>query len=139
MRWHTAVLIVVLDALTKQWVRAEIPLGAEMKVNSFLSLTHIQNTGISFGMLQGFPQVMTLITLLITALLIYYREEIATNAQTTYALALILGGAVGNLIDRILFQTVTDFIDFHFWPAFNIADTAICIGAIVWVYNYRKE
>lgn len=145
VRTHEVALIgaiVVLDQLTKFLVRATIPLYAKrVIIPDVLDVTHVQNTGAAFGLLNAadFPYksavMIGIATLALVAISIYARQLGAHERLSRYGLALILGGAFGNLIDRAIAGYVVDFVDVywgeaHFW-AFNVADAAITIGAIL--------
>jgi signal peptidase II len=139
--WVVAGLIVVADQVTKALVRAFIPLHASRTVvPGFFDLTHVQNSGAAFGMLNtaDFPLKQALIAVVATAALlsiaIYAARLSPRQRLARYGLAFILGGAAGNLIDRVTAGYVVDFVDvywknYHFW-AFNIADSAITVGVI---------
>jgi signal peptidase II len=134
-------LIVVADQLTKGLVRAFIPLHASRTiVSGFLDLTHVQNSGAAFGILNAadFPMKQALIAVIATAALIsiaVYAARLSPHQRLArFGLALILGGAAGNLIDRVTAGYVVDFVDvywksYHFW-AFNVADSAITVGVV---------
>jgi signal peptidase II len=134
-------LIVVADQATKALVRAFIPLHASRTlVPGFLDLTHVQNSGAAFGILNAtdFPMKQALIAVVATAALIsiaFYAARLSPHQRLArLGLALILGGAAGNLIDRVTAGYVVDFVDvywkhYHFW-AFNVADSAITVGVI---------
>jgi signal peptidase II len=145
VRTHEVALIgaiVVIDQLTKLLVRATIPLYAKrVIIPDVLDVTHVQNTGAAFGLLNAadFPYksavMIGIATLALVAISIYARQLGAHERLSRYGLALILGGAFGNLIDRAIAGYVVDFVDVywgeaHFW-AFNVADAAITIGAIL--------
>jgi len=145
VRTHEVALIgaiVVLDQLTKFLVRATIPLYAKrVIIPDVLDVTHVQNTGAAFGLLNAadFPYksavMIGIATLALVAISIYARQLGAHERLSRYGLALILGGAFGNMIDRAIAGYVVDFVDVywgeaHFW-AFNVADAAITIGAIL--------
>ena len=133
-------LIVILDQLTKALVRANLPLGDSRTVFSgWLDLTHVQNTGAAFGLLNDIdfpykPYVMIGVAALALIAIAAYGTQLGFQDRLARAgLALILGGAFGNLIDRAIFGHVVDFVDVywkdvHFW-AFNVADAAITVGA----------
>ncbi len=137
--WLTG-LIVLADQVTKPLVGALVPLHESVPVMAgFLSITHVRNTGAAFGMLNSvdFPfKSLTLIAASLVALagLGFYAASLPPQHRLARAgLALILGGAIGNLIDRARLGYVLDFIDVywrnhHFW-AFNVADSAITVGA----------
>jgi len=131
-----SLVVVVADQVTK-WAATDTLLAAPgrkiMVIDRFFYLTLVHNRGAAFGM---FPRqnilfiVLSLVT--ISVLLIFYRHLFSESSPARIAGGLILGGAVGNLIDRFRFDHVVDFLDFQFgsyhWPAFNIADSAICVG-----------
>jgi signal peptidase II len=134
--------VIALDQLSKFVVRSTIPLYAKRTiVPHLLDFTHVQNTGAAFGVLNAadFPLksavMIAIATLALVAISLYARQLGNDERLSRYGLALILGGAFGNLIDRALAGSVVDFVDVywgdaHFW-AFNIADAAITIGAIL--------
>ena len=134
-----AVAIVALDQLTKAIVRARLPLHESVSViPGFFDLTHVRNTGAAFGMLDNThfaykPALMVVVALVALGAVASYALTLpATQRIARYGLALILGGAVGNLIDRAVMGYVVDFVDVywrgvHFW-AFNVADSAITVG-----------
>jgi signal peptidase II len=133
--------IVVFDQATKAAIRASIPLhGSRTIIPGFLDLTHVQNSGAAFGILNAvdFPYKAAVIALVATAALVaiaLFAAGLSPHQRLArVGLALILGGAVGNLIDRVTAGYVVDFVDaywrdYHFW-AFNVADSAITIGVI---------
>jgi signal peptidase II len=134
--------IVAVDQISKFLVRATIPLYAKKAIiPNLLDFTHVQNTGAAFGLLNAaeFPYKSALMigiaTLALVAISLYARQLGNDEKLSRYGLALILGGAFGNLIDRALAGYVVDFVDVywgdaHFW-AFNVADAAITVGAIL--------
>ncbi len=135
-----SILIVILDQLTKFFVSKYMSLGQSIPlIKNILNFTYILNTGGGFGILKGWNVVLIFISLIIIGIILFYMDRIARDKQIHIPTALVLGGAVGNLIDRILLGHVIDFIDFRIWPAFNVADSCITIGAI-WliVYFWRK-
>ena len=139
-------LIVAVDQLTKFLVRSTIPLYAKrVIIPEFLDFTHVQNTGAAFGVLNAadFPYKSALMigiaTLALVAISLYARQLGSHEKLSRYGLALILGGAFGNLIDRAVANHVVDFVDVywgeaHFW-AFNVADAAITIGAVLVLFE----
>lgn len=136
-----ALLIYVLDRVSKFFVVRYIPLGESIPVlGSFLQLTHIQNTGISFGQLPQFSSVIAILVLIVViALVVGYRHLLTSTRWANAAVGLVLGGAVGNLTDRIvtglqhgLDETyVVDFLQLPYWAIFNVADSAITVGGIL--------
>lgn len=134
----TAVAVVILDQLTKAGILAFFegrPFGEREVVTSFFNLALTFNRGISFGFFNGGAGLNALVFSLaaaaIVAVLIFWLSR-AASPFLAVAIGLIIGGAVGNVIDRLRFGAVVDFLDFHLgalhWPAFNLADSAICIG-----------
>jgi signal peptidase II len=138
--------IVALDQLTKLIVRATLPLySKKVIIPQLLDFTHVQNTGAAFGVLNAadFPYKSALMigiaALALVAISLYARQLGSHEKLSRYGLALILGGAFGNLIDRAISGSVVDFVDVywgdaHFW-AFNVADAAITIGAILVLFE----
>ena len=134
--------IVVVDQLTKFLIKATIPLYSKKAIiPNLLDFTHVQNTGAAFGLLNAaeFPYKSALMIgiaiLALIAISLYARQLGSDELLSRYGLALILGGAFGNLIDRAIAGYVVDFVDVywgetHFW-AFNVADAAISIGAVL--------
>jgi signal peptidase II len=134
--------VVVLDQLTKMIVRATLPLTGHVTIiPNLLDFTHVQNTGAAFGLLNAadFPYksgvMIVIAALALVAISLYARQLGSHERLSRYGLALILGGAFGNLIDRTLSGYVVDFVDVywgdaHFW-AFNVADAAITAGAVL--------
>src|SRR6516164_7673081 len=134
----TAVVVVVLDQLTKAAILASLAgdgVSGRATITSFFNLALTYNRGISFGLFNGGAGLNSLIFSLaagaIVALLIFWLSR-ATSPFLAFAIGLIIGGAAGNVIDRLRLGAVVDFLDFHVeslhWPAFNLADSAICIG-----------
>jgi signal peptidase II len=142
IRLFTVISIVILvDQITKVLVRNSIELGQSKNIlTGFLTLTNITNTGAGFGILQGMNLFLIIIGILIIIILLYYYHHHKTEEEIPGVFfALVLGGAFGNLIDRIIFGSVTDFISFSFWPAFNVADGAITLGVISLILFYIKQ
>lgn len=140
----TVLLIIAADQLSKIWIRASLAVGQSLPETGFPRLTHVTNTGAAFGLFQGqsFPLTIValvgVVVLLLYAFLIYRRFPFLDNRLVWVSLGLVLGGTVGNLIDRLRLGYVTDFIDFGFWPTFNIADSAIVVGVIILAYSLRS-
>ncbi|MFQ6020191.1 MAG: signal peptidase II [Dehalococcoidia bacterium] len=125
-----AALVLALDQATKELVRATLERGDSWPSADWaVRIHHITNTGAAFGVLKdqtGFLIVTTLIGL--AAILLYYRYPPFDHLIVPIAMGMMLGGAVGNLADRIRLGRVTDFIDFPLWPAFNLADASVVVG-----------
>ena len=137
-----AAAVVALDQLTKAWIIATYPLGTELEIiPGFFRLVHARNRGIAFGILGASGPTVQLILLALVAGIVAFVAWQLTRAGgdglAGAGLALVLGGAIGNIIDRVLRGEVVDFLDFylvtggreHHWPAFNVADSAISVGA----------
>ena len=144
--------VILIDQLTKYGFFALVDEnGGTIEVLPFFNLVKVYNTGVSFGMggsVENSHLIFSLLALAIVAVLCYFlfKEE---NKWHAYAYSLIIGGAIGNIIDRVLIGGVMDFLDFHaygyHWPAFNVADSTIFIGVAVLIFipattkNLRKE
>ena len=134
--------VVLLDRLTKAWVRNHFALGESRRVTSWFYLTFIENTGTAFGFFQGNNKALAIFAFIILVALLYGARGLSERGGFWGALgvALVLGGAVGNIMDRIHFGRVIDFLDFRVWPVFNIADSAISVGMLcVFIGVFGKE
>lgn len=139
--WYAiALIVVVLDQLSKAWVSANFIYGEPVSFTSFFNFTLLHNHGAAFSFLaaQGGWQrwFFTVLAIVVSIFLIVWIARSATsNKREAFALSFILGGALGNLYDRIQLGHVVDFIvvhyQEHFWPAFNLADSAITLGAFI--------
>ncbi len=136
-----ALLVVVADQLIKIWVRSNIPVGESLFKAGFFQLTHVRNTGAAFGLFQGQSFLLSIVALIAISLLLVYilvlyrRSPFLDNVPERIAIGLVLGGTTGNLIDRLRFGYVTDFVDFGLWPAFNVADSAVTVGVILFAFS----
>ncbi len=136
----TVCLIVLVDRLAKIFFSNLLSLGESWPViRNVLHMTLVHNTGIAFGLFKDQGVVFIIIPIIAVILLVfniyYYRDHKALSRTYIVAFSLILGGAIGNLIDRIYFGYVVDFIDLRVWPVFNIADSAITVGAVVILFQ----
>ena len=143
-------LVVLLDQFTKSLIIQHIPYGTSLEViRGLFNICHTKNTGVVFGMFPGMPMifaVLTAVAIVVLGVLVWTLEE-STSWIQFVSYGLLIGGAIGNLIDRVRLQAVTDFLDFylgtHHWPAFNVADSAVCIGVtlllICTFFDARKE
>ncbi|MCR5175964.1 MAG: signal peptidase II [Anaerovibrio sp.] len=125
------ILIFVLDQLAKGYVTASMHLGQSVPVvDDFFYITYVLNPGAAFGLFEHQRLIFILVALLLLGLAVYFRKQLVQETVLIqYGVGLLLGGAVGNLYDRLQSGLVVDFFDFRFWPVFNIADVAICLGA----------
>ncbi len=136
-----APLVVALDQLTKWWVTQEIQLGQALPViDGFFAITHVLNRGIVFGFFQGgYIWLFLLLTLVAMGLIVsFYRQLGERDVLAASALGLILGGALGNGIDRLFRSAVVDFLHFDFgwfvYPDFNVADSGIVVGVALLLF-----
>ncbi len=146
LEWWLPLVVVILDQATKGLVRASLPIHDSVTIiPGFLDFTHVRNTGAAFGMLNAvdFPGKTILLSLVAAGALVgiamYSAALAADQTLARVGLALISGGAAGNLIDRIAGGSVVDFVDaywrsWHFWT-FNIADSAITVGVTVMLFD----
>ena len=136
----TALVVVTTDQLTKLWIRSSLALVQSIPEAGFFQLTHIRNSGAVFGLFPNQTFLLTIVSLagavllLCYALFINHRFPLLNNTPGRLVLGLILGGTIGNLIDRIRLGYVTDFISVGIWPSFNIADAAVTVSSIALVY-----
>jgi signal peptidase II len=122
--------VLALDQLTKAIVRATLDRGEDAELILGIDLTNVRNTGVAFGMLAGGGTLLTIVTLVALAGLAGFFVAYSHRAHAWIPTGLLLGGALGNLLDRIRQGYVTDFIDLPWWPAFNVADIAITFGVV---------
>ena len=133
--------IIIGDLLSKNWMLELIFAPArQIILTPFLNLTPVWNSGISFGLFQDNPMVGKLMIPMLAVLVVLWLffSLYDLNRLQRFASGLIAGGAIGNVIDRLRFGRVVDFLDFHVgayhWPAFNLADSAIFMGVVFWIY-----
>jgi signal peptidase II len=127
-------VIVGLDRLTKHLVRAGIAIGETHKFLPGIQLVHYRNTGVAFNFLSGGGAIVVVLTLVALAALLGYFVARPSRPGLWVPTGLLLGGALGNLLDRLLNGSVTDFIKLPLWPAFNVADIAITVGVLALLY-----
>ncbi len=131
--------VLVLDQLTKQAVRACFVYGESRPVvEGFFNLVYVRNDGAAWNILSGHGIILILISVAVMAMLVVYRRTfLEQQLSHRVLLGLMLGGIAGNLVDRIRFGWVTDFLDFQFgsyhYPSFNVADSAICIAVGLYI------
>jgi signal peptidase II len=140
-----AILITIADQWSKQVVRDGFYYGESRSVvEGFFHLTYVRNTGAAWGILGNYTHILTGISIImLVAMVIYRRSFINDTKSHRLALGLLVGGIVGNLMDRIRLGFVTDFFDFFIgswhWPCFNIADAAICTGVGIYLLSAFLE
>jgi signal peptidase II len=136
-----AVLLVVvaLDQVTKALVRGGIAVGEEDSVLPAVSLVHVRNTGVAFGAFSGGGIiVVVLVAAALAALLFYFVTHVETRL-VWLPTGMLLGGSLGNIIDRVRDGAVTDFVKLPAWPAFNVADMAITFGVLTLLWVIEKD
>ena len=136
----TAGTVVLLDLLSKVLVRGDLTLGSEREVvGQLLRVVHSENDGVAFGRLSGSPVLVALfVAAAVIGLLAYFLTHLDTDA-VWLPTGLLVGGAAGNAIDRASGGSVTDFVKFPHWPAFNVADIAITLGVIVLLIVVERD
>ena len=135
-------LVVILDQLSKLWIAANRPPTHLELLPGFINLVFVKNYGVVFGLLPGHTELHIALSVAGSVIiLVFLHYHPPTTTLGTLSLALILGGGVGNLIDRIRLGYVIDFISFQLfrWPAFNIADTALTVGLFALIYYFYKS
>ena len=129
--WKTALLVIIFDRITKQIVNQFIPQNTGYHT-PIISIVNVQNTGTAFGLFKNMAVFFLIFSIAVMSYLILFHKNFKEKFRP--ALGLILGGAFGNTLDRILYGGVIDFIDIHFWPVFNIADMAITTSIFLIIY-----
>jgi signal peptidase II len=131
-----AVVVLALDQLSKAWIVSHLPAAGDgFRVTGFFNIVRVPNTGVSFGLFNNGATINSLAFSLLAAAIIGALLVWLWRARSLFlgvAVGLVVGGAIGNVVDRLRLGAVVDFLDFHLgsqsWPAFNIADSAICVG-----------
>ena len=132
-----ALTVIVIDQVSKYFIRTELTIGQKIPAEGFFQITRCNNTGGVFGLFADQAFLITIIAVVgIVAILVYSRYPAFNGFLVKIALGLLLGGAIGNLIDRIRFGWVTDFIHVGGWPVFNLGDSAIVIGVVIMMYHF---
>jgi len=137
----SAVCILILDQVTKYIIIEKLPINSSIEViGGFFYITNVKNSGAAFGLFQDSISTLTIISIVAIVLIIILKIILKLNyAFYNVSLGFILGGALGNLIDRYFVGEVTDFINFTFWPVFNIADSFIIIGFCLIIILMLRE
>lgn len=130
------IVIVLIDQITKFLAYTYLqPHSTVPIINKFFYLTYVENRGAAFGIMQNYVWTLAIITSIIIIAAVYYLYiNPDLNKTMRYSIALIIAGAIGNLIDRVRLGYVVDFFDFVVWPVFNIADSAVVIGTAILVF-----
>ncbi len=135
-----AFFVVILDQAAKAFVMVNIPLNEKIVlIKDVFSISHASNTGVAFGILQGYNIVFIWVYVMLIGLIIYSSSK--ARPAIKIPVGLVLGAVVSNMLDRIFFNGVTDFIKIGIFPSFNIADASACIGVglIIFYFWDKKE
>lgn len=140
-----AVIVFIIDIASKFWIINHFFLFESANLLPFFSITYVRNIGAAFSIFEGQRWMLAVVAIVISGVIVYllYRNSRLKRLEN-FSLALILGGAVGNVFDRIYHGFVVDFLDVNFgdwhYPTFNIADCAICIGIVLFIIsNYKTK
>jgi signal peptidase II len=132
-------VVVILDQVTKALVRGGVDIGEEDSVLPAVTLVHVRNTGVAFGAFSGGGiVVVALVAAALTALLYYFVTHL-DKPLVWLPTGMLLGGSIGNIIDRVRDGAVTDFVKLPAWPAFNVADVAITFGVLVLLWVIEQD
>jgi signal peptidase II len=148
--WVLALVVFVLDQITKIWINARMPLGTYgppgsiVVIEGFFNLVHVGNTGAAWSMLAGKSTFLALLAFVTLGAIYLWRHELGLRLRVVQlSFGLLCGGIVGNLVDRMVHGHVIDFLDFHFgsyiYPTFNIADSGICVGVAIYLIHSLRQ
>jgi len=133
----TAAVVILADQFTKVWAKSALEDAAPPPEHYVARLTYVENTGAAFGLLTNQHFLIAFAVLMVIAtVVIFYRFPMWNHPLLKIGLGMVLGGALGNLIDRLRLGYVVDFIDFRVWPVFNLADSSITIGIIMLAFYF---
>lgn len=150
--WTLGISVFAADQATKWWIVKRVQfdprhshgLGTDIEViPNFFYIIHVGNTGAAWSMFSGFPVMLALLALATLGAIFFWRASLGLKDRfTQICFGLLCGGIVGNLLDRLVHKHVIDFIDLHFgtyiYPTFNVADSAICVGVILYIWQSLK-
>jgi len=132
-----ALVVFALDRVTKSLVQANVPYGTEVPaIGGLVGITNVHNSGAAFGLAPAFAGFFLVAAVMVAIGLAVYVARNPGNLPADAVLGLIMGGTLGNGYERIVYGTVTDFVNVHFWPVFNVADSAISIGVVALLAGY---
>jgi signal peptidase II len=139
--FSTMFMVFFLDRLAKSMVKQNFQLGQSSPIiKNVFHLTYITNTGSAFGLFKGINLFFILFSIIVIVIILYFIKRIKENEKALQlAVGLLLGGTIGNLMDRIFHGSVIDFIDFRIWPVFNIADSAVTISVALLIILLWKK
>jgi len=137
LHYWVAILWIAADQITKFFILQKMVVGESIPVfPQIFHITFVHNTGIAFGLLRDHPFWLTGFIFLCILILLFYSLKLSKiSSFERIAYGLILGGAIGNFIDRMRFGAVVDFLDFQIWPVFNLADSGITIGVTLFAWK----
>ncbi len=135
-----ALVVVIIDQVSKFLIVSNLGVGQSIPViPGYFEFTYVVNHGAAWGLLSGKTAYLIVLAIILLVLLLLYLKFCLKSRNQFIALALVLGGAVGNLIDRIRLGWVIDFVDFKVWPVFNVADMAIVVGSLLLLWFLHRE
>ncbi|MDD2586866.1 MAG: signal peptidase II [Syntrophomonadaceae bacterium] len=139
--WLTMLAVLAADQLSKWWITTNFSIGeSRTLIDKIIYLTYVQNRGAAFGILPGHSWIFVICALLVVVGVVIFVSRYKIATPLSIFLGLIVGGALGNFIDRWFYGFVIDFFDLRWWPVFNIADIAIiCGGILVVLYILLQE
>ncbi len=139
--WTTVITILIIDQLSKLWLAGKLALNESIPIiDGIFSLTYVHNRGAAFGMLQGKSWLFLTMAGLVVGAMIYYNYRYYAKPWGQYAMGLIVGGTIGNVIDRLYLGSVRDFFSISWFAVFNVADMAITTGgALVLLYIFIND
>jgi signal peptidase II len=132
-------LVVILDQVTKALVRNGIEVGEEDSILPAVTLVHVRNTGVAFGAFAGGGIIVVVLVALALSALLYYFVTHIDKPLIWLPTGMLLGGSIGNIIDRVRDGAVTDFVKLPAWPAFNVADMSITFGVLVLLWVVEQQ
>jgi len=134
--FSAALIVVLLDQLTKFLIKQNLQLTQSIPImKNILHLTYVTNNGSAFGLFKGFNLIFVIFSVIAVFVVSYFINRVKENEKALqFAVGLLLGGTIGNLIDRLIFGHVIDFIDLRIWPVFNVADSAVTISIILLIF-----
>ena len=143
----SAAIVILLDQVTKEIVRRTVAISGKIEViKGYFEIGYVGNTGAVFGTFRGQNRIFIIVSIAAIGFIILYYRQFKDSIWMKISLGLLMGGALGNLIDRVVFHYVTDFIrvrwwlmHLRWWPAFNIADASVCIGAAMLIVGMIKR
>lgn len=138
--WLVTLSLIILDQLSKWAIKAYMAVGESVPlIKGILSLTYVQNQGAAFGMLQGKTTFLLLCSIIVLATVMVMNFQGNLSPAWQVLTGLVAGGAAGNLIDRLGFGYVVDFLDLGWWPVFNVADSALCCAVVfILILTFRE-